>query len=125
MSDEPSEHPSGRRMVPQPHGGALVPGAGGGPQPGSGRTPSALKRMALKKGPKMLQVLTKIALDEDAKHSDRVAAARELLRVGMGTAYSDIQVRDNLQATIAAADRLLPEDLAAQLIFEMRRIWLG
>ena len=26
-----------RQMVPQPHGGALLPGAGGGPQPGSGR----------------------------------------------------------------------------------------
>lgn len=30
--------------MPQPHGGALVPGAGGGPQPGSGRPKKAFKR---------------------------------------------------------------------------------
>lgn len=42
--DKSSAHPSGRLMVPQPHGGALVPGAGGGPQPGSGRPPSELRR---------------------------------------------------------------------------------
>lgn len=29
--------------VPQPHGGALVPGAGGGNQPGAGRPPSLLR----------------------------------------------------------------------------------
>jgi hypothetical protein len=32
-----------RAPVPQPHGGALVPGAGGGAQPGSGRPPSVLR----------------------------------------------------------------------------------
>lgn len=32
-----------REPVPQPHGGALVPGAGGGPQPGSGRPPDQWK----------------------------------------------------------------------------------
>ena len=31
-------------MVPQPHGGALLPGAGGGPQPGSGRPPNAFRK---------------------------------------------------------------------------------
>jgi len=39
--NKPSAKSSGgkkaREMVPQPHGGALLPGAGGGPQPGSGR----------------------------------------------------------------------------------------
>lgn len=29
--------------VPQPHGGALVPGAGGGAQPGAGRPPSVIR----------------------------------------------------------------------------------
>lgn len=29
--------------MPQKHGGALIPGAGGGPQPGSGRPPSVLR----------------------------------------------------------------------------------
>lgn len=34
---------SGRAPVPQPHGGALIPGAGGGTQPGAGRPPSLLR----------------------------------------------------------------------------------
>ena len=42
---EPSEKPSVEvgKLIPQPHGGALLPGAGGGPQPGSGRPPDALR----------------------------------------------------------------------------------
>lgn len=35
-----------RAPVPQPHGGALVPGAGGGTQPGAGRPPQWLKDRA-------------------------------------------------------------------------------
>ena len=40
---KPSGKPTGRKLVPQPHGGALLPGAGGGPQPGSGRPPDEWK----------------------------------------------------------------------------------
>lgn len=39
---KPSGKPSAA-PVPQPHGGFLIPGAGGGPQPGSGRKPDWLK----------------------------------------------------------------------------------
>ena len=39
---KPSAKPS-VEMVPQEHGGALLPGAGGGPQPGSGRPPNELR----------------------------------------------------------------------------------
>ncbi len=39
---KPSGKPSAQ-LVPQDHGGALLPGAGGGPQPGSGRHPSKLR----------------------------------------------------------------------------------
>lgn len=42
--EKPSAKPSARRApVPQKHGGALVPGAGGGPQPGSGRPSNSFK----------------------------------------------------------------------------------
>jgi hypothetical protein len=34
-SEKPKVLPPG--AIPQPHGGYLIPGAGGGPQPGSGR----------------------------------------------------------------------------------------
>lgn len=43
---KPSAEPTVRKRrdpVPQPHGGFLVPGAGGGPQPGSGRPPDQWK----------------------------------------------------------------------------------
>ena len=40
---KPSDKPTERKKVPQPHGGYLVPGAGGGPQPGSGRPTNAIR----------------------------------------------------------------------------------
>ncbi len=50
-SDQPSAKPSGdkpkREGIPQPHGGVLIPGAGGGPQPGSGRPRSAIRKELL------------------------------------------------------------------------------
>lgn len=42
-SSGPLVDAKGRKMVPQPHGGALIPGAGGGPQPGAGRPPDQWK----------------------------------------------------------------------------------
>ena len=44
-SGKPSGKPSGREMVPQSHGGALLPGAGGGPQPRSGRPTNEIRRL--------------------------------------------------------------------------------
>jgi hypothetical protein len=43
MSKKKPAKKAPRDPVPQPHGGALVPGAGGGPQPGSGRPPNEFK----------------------------------------------------------------------------------
>jgi hypothetical protein len=57
-SGNPSAKPSG---VKQPHGGMLVPGAGGGPQPGSGRPPSAVKALAAAKLPRHVDTLDSIA----------------------------------------------------------------
>lgn len=51
---KPSVKPSGRKKrttkregIRQPHGGMLIPGAGGGPQPGSGRPPSVIRKELL------------------------------------------------------------------------------
>jgi len=81
--------------------------------------------MALKKGPKMLQVLESIALDENAKQSDRVAAAKEHMRIALSNTMSRDEVRQKLEATIMAVETMLPEDQAAKVIYELRRIWLG
>lgn len=45
LTEKPSEKPTVR--VPQPHGGYLVPGAGGGPRPGSGRKRSLIREDVL------------------------------------------------------------------------------
>lgn len=42
-SVKPSASKPKRAGVPQPHGGVLVPGAGGGPQPGAGRPKDEFK----------------------------------------------------------------------------------
>ena len=123
-ADETTEKSTGGgALIPQPHGGALKPG--GTPGNKGGRTPSALRKMALRRGPKMLQVLNTIANDEKAKKGDRVAAAREMLRIGMGPTMSRDEVRDKLQATVMAAEAMLPEELAMRFVFEVRKIWLG
>lgn len=125
MGDERSEKTSGGNsaLVPQPHGGALTPGNPG--NKGGGRTPSALRKLALKKGPKMLKVLDTIANDENAKQSDRVAAARELLRVGLSSSMSRDEVREKLHATIMMIESHLDEKQSLPILMELRRIWLA
>ncbi len=44
MSRRSNGKSSGKPLVPQPHGGALLPGAGGGPQLGAGRPRSEILR---------------------------------------------------------------------------------
>ena len=78
---KPSAKPS-LKLVPQKHGGALLPGAGGGPQPGSGRPPSAIREAARLAFAERLGVLTGIADDEDARDSDRIAAMKALADTG-------------------------------------------
>jgi hypothetical protein len=55
--------------VPQPHGGALIPGAGGGPQPGSGRPKKAFKKFLaeLREDPDAQDALAKAAKDPDKR----------------------------------------------------------
>lgn len=62
--------PSAKPSVPQPHGGALVPGAGGGPQPGSGRPKGTLKAFLtkLRKDPLAHDALEKAARDENSRN---------------------------------------------------------
>lgn len=76
MADQPAEKPSAEpsllppNAVPQPHGGYLVPGAGGGPQPGSGRPPKAFKSFLaeLRDDPRVHDALETAATDPKAKN---------------------------------------------------------
>jgi hypothetical protein len=81
---KPSGKPSGRTPVPQPHGGALVPGAGGGPQPGSGRPPSAIRRTLRESFEERVNILGKITDNGDEMAADRIRAIDLLLKYGLG-----------------------------------------
>lgn len=65
---KPSGKPSAEG-VPQPHGGVLIPGAGGGPQPGSGRPKKAFKSFlkALREDPEAQQAIERAAKDEKGR----------------------------------------------------------
>ena len=69
-------------LVPQKHGGALLPGAGGGPQPGAGRPPSKIREAARLAFAERLGVLTDIADGKDARDADRIAAMKVLADTG-------------------------------------------
>jgi hypothetical protein len=126
LSEEKSANDSSTELVVPAHGrGALRTGGKPGNK-GGGRTPSALRKMALKKSPKMLQVLEKIALSETSKESDRVAAAREHVKIALGSGYSETEVRDKVQATIMMIDEQpIPDEVRQTMMLELRRIWLG
>jgi hypothetical protein len=82
-------------LVPQPHGGALLPGAGGGPQPGGGRPPSwfreEARRLLLEKPTVNGKRRTRLefaarVLDGDfpeATVADRLKAWKELVAIGV------------------------------------------
>ena len=72
-------------MVPQPHGGALLPGAGGGPQPGSGRPPSEIRKRLRGSFEERIRILEEIADDPDASKVDRIKAIDMLAKYGLGT----------------------------------------
>lgn len=124
MSDETSAESSGAtELVPQPHGGAIKAGNPG--NKGGGRTPGALRKLALRKGPKMLKVLEGIALSENAKDADKVAAAKEHLRIGMTQSIPVHEVRTKMDACFALLEERLAPAVAADMILEMKRIWDG
>ena len=75
--------PSVKPSVPQPHGGALVPGAGGGPQPGAGRPPNELRssmRAILDKG---LPYLEEFVVGDNGTPADQLKAIDIAARVGL------------------------------------------
>ena len=75
---KPSVKPTVGKLVRQPHGGALLPGAGGGPQPGSGRPPSAIREVARLAFSDRIPVLESIADNEEARDSGRISAIKAL-----------------------------------------------
>lgn len=114
-----------RRPVPQPHGGALVPGAGGGPQPGAGRPPADIRFRLRGSLADRLHVLTDIADDREARPADRIRAVEVLLRYSLG-ADQGVPVEDvrrRLAATIQVVRQELPPNVADHLLARMETVW--
>lgn len=117
----------GRRLVRQPHGGALVPGAGGGPQPGAGRPKDSTR-----------ELLRSLLRDQVAPNAVKVVAASTdadlhlravdmFARVSEGkveevTIVSD-DVRTRLLRQVEVITRLLPAEQAGPLLRELEAVW--
>src|SRR2546422_3379691 len=87
------------QLVPQPHGGALLPGGTGA----GGRPSSALRERLRGSLEQRVPVLEAIADDPEADAQDRIRAIEVLAKYGLGPLreLSVDEVRDRLRATIA------------------------
>jgi hypothetical protein len=115
---------SGRVKQPQPHGGALVPGAGGGRQPGAGRPPSAIRAAAREQLDKRLPLLGTFAGSAKVKTGDRIRAIEALAKIGLEESIAVADVRKALDATGELIRARLAPAVADSLIDEIRTIWL-
>ena len=91
-------------LIPQPHGGALLPGGVVGHKGGGGRPRSLVREAALLAFDERIEVLGAIADDEGAKAGDRVRAI-DVLGRHAGLAKDEIVPRELI--------RLLAEDVQA------------
>lgn len=88
---------SSGELIPQPHGGALKPGAGGGKQPGAGRPPSWFRQEARRllaeqtdiNGKRRARIEFAAAVLDgefaEASVKDRLKAWAELMKIGVPT----------------------------------------
>lgn len=130
MTPRPARGSTTRRgqVIPQPHGGALVPGAGRGPAPGApnaGRPPSQVRAALRQAFADRLPTLTGIADDTMLPPGERLRALEVMARHGLGTVteLGVDDVRDKLAATVAAIRRTVAPDVAAPLMAELRALW--
>jgi hypothetical protein len=72
------------KLVPQPHGGALLSGGVPGNRGGTGRPPSAVREIAREAYADRIPRLTAIIDDPESKPSEVVAAMALLERTGLG-----------------------------------------
>lgn len=119
---------SRRAPVPQPHGGALVPGAGRGPSagaPNAGRPPSAVRALLRESFAARVTLAERIADDPTLSAADRLRALDLMGRYGLGTTreLSVEEVKERLGATIAAVRTLVPTEHAEPLLAKLREVW--
>ena len=98
-----------------------MPGAGGGPQPGSGRPPSELRKRMRGTLDERLAVATDII--DNGKDSDRLGALTFLARFGLGDKREGVTVDvDLLNQFYGVVERHISDDTA---LADIKEAWLG
>lgn len=77
---------AGTALVPQPHGGALLPAGVHGNRGGTGRPRDEIRALLRHSLEEALPVLTEIIADPAASNSDKLRAIDIAARYGLGTA---------------------------------------
>jgi hypothetical protein len=114
--------------IPQPHGGALVPGGGRGPKPGApnaGRPPSAIRALMRESFAVRIPLAEAIADNPRISPADRLRALDLLGRYGLGTTreLSVEEVRERLTQTIVAVRAIVPARHVETLLATLRQVW--
>lgn len=119
---EPKTAAKSTEMVPQPHGGALLPGGVPGNAGGTGAPPSALRLTLRKSFSDRVKILEQIAdgtLGEKVRPSDRAKAIDILAKYGLGPA------KGHDEALFGALARDVEDVLGPGPQFaEIRRRWV-
>lgn len=110
--------------IQQPHGGSI--NSGGTPGNKGGRPPAAIKRTARNMLDRRLPVINKMVGSTKLEPSVRIAAFRELARIGMDPGIGVEDVRAALLETAKEIHRFpgLTTDQANELIARIEQHWL-
>jgi uncharacterized protein (DUF2267 family) len=108
-------------LVPQPHGGAIAPGAHSGPHPG--RPPSAVRAALREAGYQRLYILEEIADNPETAARDRIAAIGLMLEHGLRGNVTIDDVRAAVVRMLEVIQETAPPELADLLIRKIRPIW--
>ena len=109
--------------VVQPHGGMLIPGAGGGPQPGAGRPPSSFRKLCRKRFQRHLPKLDAMLERKRLRNSDLLAAMNLFARHAAGLNVPVEDVRAVLMEQTAVIREYLDEEQAEQLLQRIKPLW--
>jgi len=116
-----------RALVPQPHGGALLPGGTGAYGKSTGRPPDLVRAALRASFEERVGVLEEIADGRvpKAQVSDRIKAIDTLAKYGLGTIQemSVDSVRGRLARTIELIRSELEPEQAATLLAKMAVLW--
>lgn len=114
---KPSEKRSERKLVKQPHGGALLPGGTGAYGAGPGRPASEIRKRLRGTFSERLDILEDIARNGE-KSSDRLKALDLMAKYGLGAA------KGYDEALVEALGKAVAEELSDEVWERIRAKWV-